>query len=141
VQFYRCNPKFELILIVSGAKIIVWNVVYQLNYFSVIEIPLIGGLKICDAEWSPKGDFFTITLNNGLTIVFNDKLEADGLIEAEKNHKVMILETQKSRSLSNCMNHYLFSCGVHKIKDKFVFGIKCLTVTPVIHFIYLFVLN
>lgn len=141
VQFYKCNPIHELILIVSGAKIIIWNVKYQKNNFLVIEIPLYDGIRIFDAEWCPNGEFFTITLNNGLTIVFNKKLEAVGLIEEEKNHKVMILETQKSRSLSNCMNHYLFSCGVYKLKDKFVFGIKSLTVTPVIYLIYLFVLN
>ena len=140
VDFYRWNPVSAKILIVTDeAKLIVWdlavNSYYLVPFQSEPQEEL--GTDIVDAEWNHTGAYFTVTFDNGTTVLFDQNVTALGLVsEKRTEEKVLLLDHEKRSDRSKGDLFYIFTCGRKNKKNAetdFKYGIITLKIKPVNH--------
>lgn len=137
VDFYRWNPvNPNIILIISGSLIIMWNLKSKSvengqleeaekdNKYIQKDLNSKGEFKdlqlvVVDAQWNVDGDFLTVTSKCSnqlfedfyLSIIFDIELNSLALINEARSQMVLILE---SKNNNNYLNFQVFTCGKRK---------------------------
>jgi hypothetical protein len=140
IDFYKYNPEWDSyvpnttnntqplkqkILMVSGSKIIIWDLYDGKNEYKLLDLN--SNLEfnrlqlvITDADWNLNGEYFVITLKSKIieienfyfSIIFDINLIYIALIEEQRSRKVLILN---NKTKNNVKTFYLFTIG-KKIK-------------------------
>ena len=158
VDFYKWSFFGKILLIISGSKIIVWNLIlndYKSADLNNIEFEKLQ-LTIVDANfyWEENEDdriFFIVTLkskniqkhsfleNFYLSIIFDEYLNCLTIVEEQRSQKVLILNCKQNKK--GRLFFDLFTCGKRSNKHitDFKFGMyKIQKDNQVIIFIFSF---